>query len=422
MNMTSRQRLAATLRHQPTDRVCVDFGSTAVTGMAVSIVAKLRHRLLGDPSYRVKVIEPYQMLGEIDDDLREALGIDVMSVSAPKTMFGFANRGWKPFTLFDGTDVLVPEDFRVTKDTERNLLIYPEGDTTVPPCARMPEGGYFFDAISRQEPIVEEELDPEANLEEFSVLTQEDLRHYGAEADRAVLREKGSVLPVPGAGFGDIALVPALGRKHTRGIRDVEEWYVSTSARREYVTRIFEGQCDIALKNLELLIAALGEKVQVGFVTGTDFGAQTGTFISRKAYRELYQPFHRIINAYIHRHSSWKTFIHSCGSVADLIPDFIDAGFDILNPVQTSATGMDPVKLKKTYGRDLVFWGGGVDTQKTLPFGTPEDVYNEVRERIRIFGEGGGFVFNTVHNIQANVPVENVEAMFRALRECGVAQ
>ncbi|MBP1657393.1 MAG: hypothetical protein H6Q31_1994, partial [Bacteroidetes bacterium] len=156
-----------------------------------------------------------------------------------------------------------------------------------------------------------------------------------------------------------------------------------------------------------------------GFVTGTDFGTQTGTFISRKAYRELYQPFHKIVNAYIHKHSSWKTFIHSCGSVADLIPDFIEAGFDILNPVQTSAAGMDPVKLKQTYGRDLVFWGGGVDTQKTLPYGTPEDVYNEVRDRIRIFGEGGGFVFNTVHNIQANVPIENVDAMFRALRECG---
>jgi hypothetical protein len=387
--------------------------------MAVSIVAKLRHRLLGDPSYRVKVIEPYQMLGEIDDDLREALGIDVMSVPAPKTMFGFPNRGWKPFTLFDGTHVLVPEDFRVTTDANRNLLIYPEGDTTVPPCARMPEGGYFFDAIRRQEPIVEEDLDPAANLEEFSVLTQEDLRHYGAEADRAVLREKGSILGVPGTAFGDIALVPALGRKHTRGIRDVEEWYVSTSARREYVYKVFEGQCDIALKNLELLIAALGDKVQVGFVTGTDFGTQTGTFISRKAYRELYQPFHKIVNAYIHKHSSWKTFIHSCGSVADLIPDFIEAGFDILNPVQTSAAGMDPVKLKQTYGRDLVFWGGGVDTQKTLPYGTPEDVYNEVRDRIRIFGEGGGFVFNTVHNIQANVPIENVDAMFRALRECG---
>jgi len=422
MSMTSRERLATTLRHQQPDRVCVDFGSTAVTGMAVRIVSQLRHRLLGDPSYRVKVTEPYQMLGEIDEELREALGIDVMSVSAPKNMFGFANRGWKPFTLFDGTDVLVPEEFRVTTDANRNLLIYPEGDTTVPPCARMPEGGYFFDAISRQEPIVEEELDPAANLGEFALLTEDDLRHYEAEAGRTVVRKKGSVVGIPGTGFGDIALVPALGSRHTPGIRDVEEWYVSTSARRDYVYKVFEGQCAIALQNLEKLIARLGDTVQVGFVTGTDFGAQTGSFISRKAYLELYQPFHRIINDYIHTHSSWKTFIHSCGSVINLIPDFIDAGFDILNPVQTSAAGMDPVTLKKTFGKDLVFWGGGVDTQKTLPYGTPDDVYREVRDRIRILGEGGGFVFNTVHNIQANVPIENVEAMFRALRECGEMQ
>jgi hypothetical protein len=397
----------------------VDFGSTAVTGMAASIVSKLRRKILGDPEYRVKVVEPYQMLGEIDDELREALGIDVMGVSAPKTMFGFANRGWKPFTLFDGTEVLVPEDFRVTVDDQRNLLIYPEGDTSVPPSGRMPEGGYFFDAIPRQEPVVEETLDPAANLEEFSLLKDADLRHYAAEADRAVLREKGSIVGVPGTAFGDIALVPAVGRKHTRGIREIEEWYVSTSARREYVLKVFEGQCAIGLENLEKLIAVLGDKVQAGFVTGTDFGTQTGLFISRKAYRELYMPFHKIVNAYIHRHSSWKTFIHSCGCVVDLIPDFIEAGFDILNPVQTSAAGMDPLWLKKTYGKDLVFWGGGVDTQKTLPYGTPGEVYDEVRERVRLFNDGGGFVFNTVHNVQANVPVENVEAMFRALAEAG---
>ncbi len=419
MSLTSRERLATALRHQAPDRVCVDFGATAVTGMAASIVSKLRRKILGDPEYRVKVIEPYQMLGEIDDELREALGIDVMGVSAPKTMFGFANRGWKPFTLFDGTEVLVPEDFRVTVDDQRNLLIYPEGDTSVPPSGRMPEGGYFFDAIPRQEPVVEETLDPAANLEEFGLLTDADLRHYAAEADRAVLREKGSIVGVPGTAFGDIAHVPAVGRKYTRGIREIEEWYVSTSARRGYVFKVFEGQCAIALQNLEKLIAVLGDKVQTGFVTGTDFGTQTGLFISRKTYRELYMPFHKIVNAYIHKHSSWKTFIHSCGCVVDLIPDFIEAGFDILNPVQTSATGMDPLWLKKTYGRDLVFWGGGVDTQKTLPYGTPGEVYDEVRERVRIFNDGGGFVFNTVHNIQANVPVENVEAMFRALAEAG---
>jgi hypothetical protein len=415
--MTSRERLDSTLHHQQPDRVCVDFGATAVTGIAVSIVAKLRARLLGDHGYRVKVIEPYQMLGEIDEHLRDALGIDVMSVAPPTNMFGFANTDWKPFTLFDGTEVLVPGAFNVTRDENCNLLIYPEGDMSVPPSGRMPEGGHFFDAITRQREIVEEELDPADNLEEFGPLTGAELDHYAAGAEAAVKNGKGSVVGTPGTAFGDIALVPALWRKQTRGIRDIEEWYVATAARRDYVYTVFEGQCAIALQNLERLITRLGDRVQVAFVTGTDFGTQTGLFISRKSYRDLYMPFHKEITGYIHKHSSWKTFIHSCGCVADLIPDFIEAGFDVLNPVQTSTAGMEPERLKKLYGNEIVFWGGGVDTQRTLPYGTPAQVYDEVRERIRIFNAGGGFVFNAVHNIQANVPLENVEAMFRAVRE-----
>ncbi len=417
MTMQPRERLAATLDHRPVDRVCVDFGATAVTGMAAGVVSRLRRRVLGDETYRVKVTEPYQMLGEIDDELRDALGIDVIGVQAPKTMFGFPNREWKPFTLFDGTEVLVPGGFVVTRDENRNLLIYPEGDTSVPPSGRMPEGGYFFDAIPRQQAVREEELDPNDNLEEFTELSEADLRHYADEAARVRSTSHGVVMSTPGTGFGDIALVPAVWRKETRGIREIEEWYVSTSARRDYVYAIFEGQCEVALKNLERLVTIMGDAVQVGFVTGTDFGAQTGLFISPKAYRDLYMPFHKIITEYIHSHTSWKTFIHSCGCVVDIIPDFIEAGFDILNPVQTSAAGMDPHWLKRTYGKDLVFWGGGVDTQKTLPYGTPDQVYREVRERIALFNDNGGFVFNSVHNIQANVPVENVEAMFRAIRD-----
>jgi hypothetical protein len=418
MSMTSRDRLQAAITHQPLDRVCVDFGATGVTGIAASIVSKLRARLLGDPSYRVHVTEPYQMLGEVDDELRKALGVDVVGVSARTNMFGFENRGWKPFRLFDGTDVLVPENFNVTVDDKGDLLMYPQGDTAVPPCARMPQGGYFFDAIRRQRPIVEEELNPQDNLEEFSLLTGADLELLKGQAEAAVRAGLGTIMAVPGTAFGDIAFVPALSTKHPHGIRDVEEWYVSTSARRDYVYKVFEGQCDIALKNLSRLAQTLGDLVQVGFVTGTDFGAQNGLFISRKAYRDLFMPFHRTINAYIHKHTPWKTFIHSCGCVTDLIPDFIEAGFDILNPVQTSTRGMEPENLKREFGRDLVFWGGGVDTQRTLPFGTPDDVYREVTERVGIFNEGGGFVFNTIHNIQANVPIENVEAMIKALNDC----
>ena len=155
------------------------------------------------------------------------------------------------------------------------------------------------------------------------------------------------------------------------------------------------------------------------YVTGTDFGAQNGPLISPAIYRELFQPFHRRVNDWIHEHTTWKTFIHSCGSVFDLIPDFIAAGFDILNPVQTSAARMDPEVLKKKFGDRIIFWGGGVDTQKTLPFGTPDDVCRQVRERLKTFGTGGGFVFAAVHNIQACTPVGNLLAMYDTVKECG---
>jgi uroporphyrinogen-III decarboxylase len=171
------------------------------------------------------------------------------------------------------------------------------------------------------------------------------------------------------------------------------------------------------LKNIERLAAAVGDRVQVVFVSGTDFGTQTGQFCSVETYRELYKPFHKAVNERIHKLTKWKTFIHSCGAVAPFVPEFIEAGFDVLNPVQCSATGMDPRTLKREYGSEVVFWGGGVDTQKTLPFGSPEDVYREVRERIDILSPGGGFVFNGIHNVQSNVPVENLLAMFRAVKD-----
>jgi uroporphyrinogen-III decarboxylase len=156
------------------------------------------------------------------------------------------------------------------------------------------------------------------------------------------------------------------------------------------------------------------------FITGTDFGTQNGPFISPASYRRLYQPFHRRVNDWVHEHTTWKTFCHSCGSIVALLPDLIDAGFDILNPVQCSAAGMDPQTLKDTFGERITFWGGGVDTQKTLPFGTPAEVREEVRQRIEVFGRGGGFVFNTVHNVQANTPAENLVALYEAVREARV--
>lgn len=416
--MTGRQRLAASLAHQSPDRVAVDFGASFVTGMHVSAVTRLRRHLLGDATFRVKVIEPYQMLGEIDDELRAALPVDLIGVPARKSIFGTEARDWKPFTLFDGTECLVPGQFNVTPAPDGGWHIYPEGDTSVAASAHMPKGGYFFDSIVRQPPIDDDRLDPADNLEEFALLDAADMAFYGAKKKEfEERRDTGALLVIPGAAFGDIALVPAPFLKHPKGIRDIEEWYVSTVTRQDYILEVFDRQCAIAEKNLETLIDFFGDLVQVAVMTGTDFGTQRGPFISLEAYRTLYKPFHRRLNDIIHRRSPWKTFIHSCGDVYPLLPDFIEAGFDVLNPVQCSAAEMDPVRLKKEFGRSVTFWGGGIDTQHTLPFGTPDEVYRQCRERIDIFGRDGGFVFNAIHNVQGPTSLENMLAMLRAIKD-----
>lgn len=419
--MTSRERVQLALAHREADRVPLDLGASPTTGMQVDTVYKLRQALkLDPPGTPVRVVEPYQMLGEIEPDLMEALGVDVVALPSPRTMFGYENAGWKPWTTFDGTPVLVPEGFNTEPDANGDILMYPEGDRSVPASGRMPRGGFYFDSIIRQPPLDESNLKVEDNLEEFGPVSDEDLEYFGREAERLYTQTDKAILAnFGGTAFGDIALVPAPWLKHPKGIRDVEEWYISTSIRRDHVYRIFQRQLEIALLNLEKLHAVVGGRATAVFVTGTDFGAQNGPFISPKAYRDLFQPFHKQVNDWIHHHTSWKSFIHSCGSVRALIPDFLEAGFDILNPVQCSAAGMVPAELKAEFGDRVTFWGGGVDTQRTLPFGKPEEVRREVSERLRTFGQGGGYVFNTTHNVQARVPVENVLAMYETLRERG---
>jgi len=416
--MNSRERVLTAVVHKVPDRVPIDLGSTPVTGIAASTLWRVE-RALGiiDSSGRVKVNEPFQMLGEVSDKLREAFGIDCVGIGMTRNHFGFKNENWKPWVLFDGTPVLVPGKFNTDPEPNGDILQYPEGDKSAPPSGRMPKDGFYFDAIIRQDPIDDDKLNVEDNLEEFGPVSDEDLRHL--ETTSLALRRETDLAIVGtfgGTSFGDIALVPGLQLKHPKGIRDVEEWYVSTVTRRNYIREIFERQCSIALDNLALIQEAVDDRVDIIFVTGTDFGTQVAPFISPDTYRELFQPFHKRVNDWVHENTGWKTFIHSCGSVEALIEDFIDAGFDILNPVQTSAADMEPEKLKRKYGDRITFWGGGVDTQHTLPFATPEEVEREVKERITTFGKGGGYVFNPVHNIQAGCPAENVIRAFQTAK------
>ena len=415
--MNSRERVQTALQHREPDLVPLDLGGSTVTGMHVSSVYRLRQALgLDAPGTPVKVIEPVQMLGEIGPDLRKALGVDVVRLAGTNTAFGFRNVDWKEWQLWDGTPVLVPGAFNTDPEPNGDILQYPQGDRSAPPSGRMPAHGYYFDVIVRQPPL-EQEPRVEDNLEEFALISQDDVDFLGQEAARLYTETDAAILAnFGGTGFGDIAKVPAPQLRYPKGIRDVAEWYMSLTTRRDHIYKIFERQCEIGIANLQRIHQLVGDRVTAVVVTGTDFGAQNGPFVSPKTYRDLFMPFHRAVNDWIHRHTTWKTFIHSCGSVVAFLEDFIAAGFDILNPVQCSAAHMDPRELKSRFGDRITFWGGGVDTQHTLPFGTPAEVEQEVAERMRIFAPGGGFVFNPVHNVQAGTPVENLLALYRAVQ------
>jgi hypothetical protein len=393
----------------------MDFGGTAVTGIHVSVVAALRDHY-GLEKQPVKVIEPYQMLGEVDDDLKDAMGVDTTGIYGRTTLFGFALEQWKEWQAPWGQSLLVPGQFNVTGNG-KDVYIHPEGDTSVPPSGHLPEGGYFFDTIVRQPPIDEDRLNPEDNTEEFGPISDETLAHFEREARRAEASGRGVIANFGGTAFGDIALVPAPFMKYPKGIRDITEWYVTTAARRDYVHAMFSRQLEFALANLARIRAVVGDRVDAVFLCGTDFGTQQGQFCSPATFDELWLPYYKRMNDWIHAHTAWKTFKHSCGAVEPFMEHFIKAGFDIINPVQCSATGMDPRVLKDKFGDRLVFWGGGVDTQKVLPFGTPAQVREQVLERCEIFSTSGGFVFDAIHNVQARTPVANVVAMVEAVRE-----
>ena len=415
----SRERVERALGHRQPDRVPLDLGGSLVTGMHVSSVYKLRQALgLDPPGTPVKVIEPYQMLGEIAPDLMGALGVDVVGVGRLTNAYGFRNENWKPWTAFDGVPMLVPGEFPTEREPSGDLLMHPCADPTAPPCARMPLAGFYFDAIVRQEPIDEQHLNVEDNLEEFGPISDEDLDHISTEVARLLPSGRAIFGDFGGTSFGDIAFVPGPTLRRPKGIRDLEQWYMSYVSRPEYVYEVFERQCEIGLANLARVYAAVGDAVTVVLVTGADFGTQQGPLISPKVYRNLFKPFHSRVNEWIHANTGWKTFIHSCGSIWRLLDDIVDAGFDALNPVQTSAADMDPARLKETYGDRITFWGGGIDTQRVLPFATPDEVRAMVGERMRTLGAGGGFVFNPIHNVQAGVPVENLLALYEAVSEC----
>ncbi|MCL2000811.1 MAG: methyltransferase [Planctomycetes bacterium] len=413
----SRQIVLDALNHRQPPRLPVDCGGTACSGMHAKMVADLRE-CLGLEKRPVKIFDVCMMPGYIDDDLAELLELDVTLAMPPAVNFGYPLDKWKEWRTPWGQVVLVPELFAFSRSDNGDIFIYPQGDTGVPPSGHMPTGSYYFDGIVRKTDFDDDHADPADNLEEYQILSPAALRHIAKSAEEARAAGRAVVGVMPGGSLNNINAVPGPGLKHPKGIRDFAEWYLSLAARPEYLRKVFEGQTEVALENLKLIHQTVGDAAyDVAYICGADFGAQEGLICSEAVLRDLLLPCYRKLTGWVHEHTPWKTMKHCCGAVEEVMEFFIEAGFDIINPVQCSAAGMDPRRLKDSYGTRMVFWGGGVETQSTLAFGSPEAVRREVLERCRVFSPGGGFIFNAVHNIQPDIPLVNVLAMFNAVRE-----
>lgn len=393
--MNSRERVLAAINHREPDRIPIDLGGTRQSGIAASTYHQLKSRLgISTPT---RVYDLYQMLAEVERPVMERFGADVIGLNRPAVAFGIENADWKPWKLFDGTPVEVPGGFEPVIEESGDLVLMRDGDA----IARMPRDGYYFDRLEiypggAHLPV--EDVNP-------AVMSDELCDHYAAAA-RALYENT------------DFAIIAPMGPPYELfyglGTGGFDIWMMALASEPDYVNALCEKLVDVWLENLRRFSEAVGHHVQI-LQFNDDFGMQDAPFVSTRMFRELIMPHYKRGLDWVHANTSMKVFLHSDGAIAPLIPSILEMGVDILNPIQTSARGMDPRSLKDAYGDRLVFWGGSLDCQQTLPFGSADEVAREVREHVRVFAPGGGYVFAPVHNIQAKVPPENVIAMFDAV-------
>lgn len=394
--MLSRERVLAAINHRTPDRVPIDLGGTRQSGIAASTYHQLKEALsLSSPT---RVFDIYQMLAEVERPVMERFGVDVIGLNRPAVAFGIRNEAWKPWQLFDGTPVEVPGGFEPLVDQAGDLVLMRDDQ----PIARMPKNGFYFDRLEKYPGAMHVDID------ELSppLLTDDQCDHYRLQSE-ALFQTT------------DFAIVAPLGPPYELfyglGTGDFQSWMVTLATEPNYVDALCGKLVEAWLENLRRFADAVGNRVQI-LQFCDDFGTQQSLFISLDMFRHRFLPFYKRGLDWIHANTDMKVLLHSDGALFPLIPSLIEMGVDILNPTQTSAKGMDPVPLKEQYGDQIVFWGASLDCQKTLPFGTPEEVAKEVEEHMRVFAPGGGYVFAPVHNIQAAVPPENVIAMFDTAR------
>lgn len=393
--MNSRERIIETLNHREPDMLAIDFGGMRSTGIHAIAYNRLKE-YLGIKGKPAKLYDVFQQLAEPEPDVLERMGGDVVQAHRLCPAFGIKIDAWKPGRLQDGSECIVPEGYNPVANEQGELEIRSGNILT----AKMPKDGLYFDQVYHPYENVEtfDDIDNipigEVTDEELVFLEQEVKQLYNS-TDKAILFAfGGNILEAGQISWG------------------YEKFFTDLALNTELVHYWLNKLTDAYMRDLEKILKVIGKYINV-IQFGDDLGTQEAPQISPGMYREMIKPYHARQYRYVkNNYPNVKVFLHSCGAIFDLIPDLIDAGVEVLNPVQISAKGMDPVKLKKEFGKYLTFWGGGANMQYTATQGTAGQIRKEVRELIDVFSPGGGFVFNQVHNIQVNVPPEKIMAIY----------
>jgi len=403
--MTSRERVLAALDHRQPDRVPIDFSGHRSSGIAAIAYPKLR-KYLSLPPTPIRVYDVIQQLAIVDDDVLDRFGIDTIELGRGFTL---DDKSWSPWALPDGTPCLVPSWTQLERDNRRWVIRSKTGRV----IAHMPDGALYFEQTYY--PFLEGGDEPEAIYDALEECMWTAVASPPGPVDSQTLKEGARQL----RDKTDRAIIGLFGGnlfEIGQFLYRNDKFMMLLAAEPQRAHRFLDKLVEIHLTNLERFLRAVGEYIDI-ILFGDDLGMQTGPLISPQMYREFFKPRHKLLWNRAKELADVKVMLHCCGGVRELMRDLIEAGLDAINPVQISCTGMDATELKAEFGKDITFWGGGCDTRDLLPNDTPDQIVKHVKEQVKILGPGGGFVFQQVHNILANVPPENIVAMFDAVND-----
>jgi len=410
--MTSRERILAAISHREPDHVPLDLGATPSSGISAIAYNNLKKHL-GITTGHTRIFDVVQQVVQPETEILDRFGVDVLDIGR---VFNENDTDWYDITLADGSVGQYPVWFRPEKQSDGSCIARDKENTVI---ARMPGGATFFDQAyfpyADDYPDDYNDLDRQMGKVLWSAMVHSPWDHADEPDFYRTLRER--VLKLRQS--TDKALMITCGCNLFEWgtfLRGMENFLMDIYTDEENVEALVEQLMIRHLATLEKVCESVGDIVDI-LRFGDDLGMNSGLFMAPEKYRKLFKPHHTKLNEYVHTHSGMKTLLHSCGSLYPIIPDLIEAGYDILNPVQTSAYQMDPVVLKREFGKDITFWGGGCNTRTVLNQSTPAEVYDHCRRMIEIFNKDGGFVFNQEHNILPDVPPENILAMYRAVAD-----